>query len=207
MKLLLLGATGPTGLQVAAQAVDAGHHVTALVRSPERLSQLDDRLTVLVGDVTDEKEVAKAAVGQDAVLSTMGSGKSLTSDIVGRTVDAIIPVLHEAGVGRLIFLSAFGVGRTYAQASLPQRLFYRTMLRKLFADKEQADRKLLASALDVTLVYPVTLTNRPFTGAYRVGERFDFKGMPRISRADVAHFMLSQLNDPTWSGRIAILTG
>lgn len=207
MKLLLLGATGPTGLQVAAQAVDAGHHLTALVRSPEKLSRLGNRLTVLVGDVTDEQEVASAAVGQDAVLSTMGSGKSLTSDIVGRTVDAIIPALREAGVGRLILLSAFGVGRTYAQASLPQRLFYRTMLRKLFADKEQADRKLLASALDVTLVYPVTLTSRPFTGAYRVDERFDFKGMPRISRADVAHFMLSQLNDPTWSGRIAILTG
>jgi putative NADH-flavin reductase len=206
MRILLLGATGPTGRQVVAQALDEGHRVTALVRSPEKLPQLDDRLTVLVGDVTDEREVAGAAKGQDAVLSTMGSGKSLTSDIVGRTVDALIPAMRKAEVDRLIFLSAFGVGNTYAQASLTQRFFYRAMLRQIYPDKEQADRKLLASDLDVTLVYPVMMTNQPFTGVYRVGDRFDFKGMPRISRADVAHFMLSQLVDPAWSRRIAVLT-
>lgn len=206
MNLLLLGATGPTGRQVVAQALDAGHHLTVLVRNPDRLPQLDDRLTVLVGDVADEQEVANAAVGKDAVLSTMGTGKSLTSDIVSRTVDALVPAMHDAGVGRLIFLSAFGVDRTHAQASLPQRFFYRTLLRKIYSDKQRADRKLLASDLDVTLVYPVALTNQPFTGTYRAGDLFDFTGMPRISRADVAHFMVAQVNDSTWSRRIAILT-
>ncbi|MCX4820283.1 SDR family oxidoreductase [Streptomyces sp. NBC_01142] len=206
MNLLLLGATGLTGRQVVAQALDAGHHLTAVVRNPDRLPPLDDRLTVLVGDVADEQEVASAAVGKDAVLSTMGTGKSLTSDIVSRTVDALVPAMHDAGVDRLIFLSAFGVDRTYTQASLPQRFFYRTLLRKIYSDKQRADRKLLAGDLDVTLVYPVSLTNRPFTGTYRAGDLFDFTGMPRISRADVAHFMVAQVNDSTWSRRIAILT-
>ncbi|MFF3397547.1 NAD(P)-dependent oxidoreductase [Streptomyces sp. NPDC002659] len=206
MRLLLLGATGPTGLQLVGQALEQGHHVTALVRSPEKLPRVGGRLTVLVGDVTDEQELASAAVGQDAVLSTMGTGRSLTSDIVSRTVDALVPAMHDAGVDRLIFLSAFGVNETYAQASLPQRFFYRTMLRKIYPDKGKADRKLLAGDLDVTLVYPVTLTNRPFTGTYRVGDRFEFKGMPKISRADVAHFMLTQLTDPTWYRRAVILT-
>lgn len=206
MRLLLLGATGPTGLQLVGQALDQGHHVTALVRSPEKLPRVDGPLTVLLGDVADEQELASAAVGQDAVLSTMGTGWSLTSGIVSRTVDALVPAMHDAGVDRLIFLSAFGVNETYAQASLPQRLFYRTMLRKIYPDKGKADRKLLAGDLDVTLVYPVTLTNRPFTGTYRVGDHFEFRGMPTISRADVAHFMLTQLTDPTWSRRTAILT-
>ncbi|MFI9585342.1 NAD(P)-dependent oxidoreductase [Streptomyces sp. NPDC052236] len=208
MRLLLLGATGPTGLQVVTQAHKEGHHLTVLVRSPEKLPRLDERLTVIVGDVTDEQELARAAVGQDAVVSTMGAGRNLMSDIVGRSVDALIPAMRDAGVDRLILLSAFGVGPTCEHASLPQRLAYRTVLRKLFSDKEQADRKLLDSGLDVTLVYPVTLTNRPFTGLYRAygaGDRINFKGMPSISRADVAHFMLRQLTDPTWSGRIAIL--
>ncbi|MGW1494860.1 NAD(P)-dependent oxidoreductase [Streptomyces sp. NPDC002402] len=206
MRLLLLGATGPTGLQLVGQALDQRHHVTALVRSPEKLPRVDGRLTVLVGDVADEQELATAAVGQDAVLSTMGTGWSLTSDIVSRTVDALVPAMHDAGVDRLIFLSAFGVNETYAQASLPQRFFYRTMLRKIYPDKGKADRKLLSADLDVTLVCPVTLTNRPFTGTYRVGDHFEFRGMPKISRADVAHFMLTQLTDPTWSRRTAILT-
>ncbi|WP_406264424.1 SDR family oxidoreductase [Streptomyces sp. NBC_00191] len=206
MRLLLLGATGPTGLQLVGQALDQRHHVTALVRSPEKLPRVDGRLTVLVGDVADEQALATAAVGQDAVLSTMGTGWSLTSDIVSRTVDALVPAMHDAGVDRLIFLSAFGVNETYAQASLPQRFFYRTMLRKIYPDKGKADRKLLSADLDVTLVCPVTLTNRPFTGTYRVGDHFEFRGMPKISRADVAHFMLTQLTDPTWSRRTAILT-
>ncbi|MET7617327.1 NAD(P)-binding oxidoreductase [Streptomyces sp. NPDC005408] len=206
MNLLVLGATGPTGRRLVGRALDEGHHVTALVRSPEKLPRPGDRLTVLVGDVIDEQEIASAAVSQDAVLSTMGSGKSLTSDIVGRTVDALIPAMHEAGVDRLIFLSAFGVNETYSQASWQQRFLYRTMLRKIYPDKGQADRKLLASGLDVTLVYPVTLTNKPFTGTYRVGDHVDIKGLPSISRADVAHFMLTQLTDATWSRRTAILT-
>jgi putative NADH-flavin reductase len=208
MNLLLLGATGPTGLQVVTQAHKEGHHLTALVRSPQKLPRLDERLAVLVGDVTDEQEVARAAVGKDAVISTMGAGRNLNSEIVGRSVDALVPAMRDAGVDRLILLSAFGVGPTYEHASLPQRLVYRTVLRKLFADKEQADRKLLDSGLDVTLVYPVTLTNGPFTGLYRAygaDDRINFTGMPRISRADVAHFMLRQLTDPTWSGRIAVL--
>lgn len=205
MKLLLLGATGPTGLQVVRRAHEEGHDITALVRSPEKLPRLDDRLTVIVGDVTDQQTVADAARGQDAVLCTMGTGKSLTSDVVGRTVDALVPALHTAGVDRLVFLSAFGVGRTKEQASRTQRLFYRTLLRRVYPDKERADRELLASGLDVTLVYPVRLTDQPFDGKYRVGDRFDFAGMPGISRANVAHFMVAQLADPTWSRRIAIL--
>lgn len=205
MKLLLLGATGPTGLRVVDRAHGEGHRLTALVRSPQKLPRLGERLTVTVGDVADERELARAAAGQDAVLCTMGSGKSLTSDIVGRTVDALIPALREAGVDRLVFLSSFGVGPTHAQASLTQRIFYRTLLRKVYRVKAEADRKLLASGLDVTLVYPVMLTDGPFTGAYRVGDRFAFRGMPKISRADVAHFMIAQLADRTWSRRIAVL--
>ncbi|MDJ0384231.1 NAD(P)-binding oxidoreductase [Streptomyces sp. G-G2] len=211
MRLLLLGATGPTGLHVLGRTLDEGHTVTALVRSPQKLPRPDegsrDRLTVLVADVADRRDVARAAAGQDAVLCTIGAGRNLTSDIIGRTAAALIPAMREAEVGRLVFLSSYGVvvGDTADGASLSQRFFYRTLLRKIYADKARADRELLASGLDVTVVHPVRLTNGPFTGDYRAVEHARFTGMPGMSRADVAHFMVSQLQDPTWSRRVAVL--
>jgi putative NADH-flavin reductase len=107
---------------------------------------------------------------------------------------------------RVIFLSAFGVGESFEQASLLQRLAYRTMLRQIFADKAKADAMLRASGLDWTLVYPTLLTNGARTGTYRVGERLAMKGMARISRADVAAFMLAQLSTDEWRRRTAVIS-
>ena len=62
------------------------------------------------------------------------------------------------------------------------------------------------SGLDWTLVYPVLLTNGPRTGQYRVGERLELRGMPRISRADVAEFILTQLASATYLRKVALIS-
>jgi putative NADH-flavin reductase len=73
----------------------------------------------------------------------------------------------------------------------------RTLLKDLYADKQVGEDELrrLGSDIEWTLVYPVTLTNGPRTGHYRAGERLTLHGLPRISRADVADFILSQMDD------------
>ena len=118
----------------------------------------------------------------------------------------MIPALAAAGVRRLIFLSAFGVGETFREASLIQKIVFRTFLRSLYSDKVKADAALRASALDWTLVYPVVLTNGVRTDSYRAAEHVKFSGMPAISRADVAHFMLAQTTSTEWLHRTAILS-
>lgn len=177
-----------------------GHDVTALVRSPQRLTAASDRLRVLTGSVTDEGQALPAAVrGQDVVISALGVGASLkSSELIARSVPAIVRAMESQGVRRLIFTSAYGVGATRRDVPLLPRILMRLLLRDLYADKEAGEEALRRSSLDWTLVYPVTLTNGPRTSHYRTGERLALHGFPRVSRADVADFILTQIEDSTY---------
>ena len=206
MRLLILGATGATGRNLVDQALGAGHEVTALARDASRLTVVHPRLAVVVGDATYAPTLEDAMDGKAAVLSALGAGNSLRSQIASRAMAALIPAMRARALKRLIVLSAFGVGASFEQASLLQRLAYRTLLRQIFADKAQADAMLRASGLDWTLVYPTLLTNGARTGRYRVGERLEMRGMAKISRADVAAFMLAQLAADEWRRRTAVIS-
>ena len=206
MNLLILGATGPTGRHLLDQALNAGHEVTALVRNAGWLTISHPGLAAVIGDATDAAILENALRGKQAVLSALGAGNSLKSDIASRAVAALIPALKAQSARRLIFLSAFGVGESFTQASLLQKVVYKTLTRLIFADKVKADTMMRGSGLDWTLVYPTWLTNGPRTGKYRVGEQLVMQGMAKISRADVADFMLAQLSTDQWIRRTAVIS-
>ena len=207
-KILVLGATGGTGQQVISRALQQGHQVTALVRNPQRLTVRDDRLRVLAGGVTDDSQaLADAVRDQAAVISTLGAGRSfksggLISQSMGRTVRA----MEDHGVRRLIFTSAFGVGDTRRDVPLGPRIFMRLLLRDIYRDKELGEAALRASGLDWTLVYPAGLVDGPATGQCRAGERLSLSGFPRIARADVADFLLAQLDDTTYLRKCVLIS-
>lgn len=199
-KILVLGATGGTGRQVVSLALQQGHSVTVLVRSPQRLTVTHDRLRVLTGSIPEDGPALATAVhAQDVVISTLGVGNSLKSGgLIARSVPAIVRAMENEGVRRLIFTSAYGVGDTRKDVPLLPRILMRLLLHDLYTDKEAGEKELRRSSLDWTLVYPVTLTNAPGTGRYRVGERLTLQGLPRVSRADVAAFILTQIEDRTY---------
>src|SRR6476646_2300821 len=107
MNLVVLGATGGTGRLVVEQALAAGHTVTALVRSPEKLAVVDPKLHVVAGQATDPSAVARALDGADALISTLGGGGSVISD----STRAIVEAANKAGVSRVVLLSSFLVER------------------------------------------------------------------------------------------------
>jgi putative NADH-flavin reductase len=200
MKLLVLGATGATGQQIVAQALEQGHDVTALVRDPGKLTARSERLRLITGSVPDQPQVVAEAVrGQDAVVSALGRGQSLKPGaLIARSAPVIVSAMERQGVRRLIFVSALGVGATAGHLPIAMRVFQRLLLRAIAADKEIGEQVIRASNLDWTLVHPSGLTNRPKTGRYRSGEHLDLRGFPTIARADVAAFVLTQLRDPTY---------
>jgi len=207
MKILILGSTGRTGQELVKQSLDQNHDVTALARDPDKLNLKHERLTVIKGNVLDRNLVMKIAEEKDGVLSALGTGKSLNSeDLISNTLDILIPAMNEKNVKRLIFLSAFGVGKTFEQASLIQKIAFRLFLKNIYADKSKGDEKVMNSNLDWTLVFPVLLTDKPASVKYKVGENLSMKGMPKISRADVAHFMVRQLTDNTYLRKCPIVT-
>jgi putative NADH-flavin reductase len=208
MKLVVFGATGGTGQLLVAGALQQGHEVVAFLRDPGKLTITDARLRIVQGDVTEDTSgVAEAVRGQDVVISALGRRNSFKSaGLISRSMRAIVPAMERQGVRRLILLSALGVGESHRYAPWLPRIMYRLLLGDIFADKKAGEDYVRQSGLDWTLVYPVLLTNGARTGKYRVGERLDLHGMPKISRADVAEFILTQLQDATYRHRIAVIS-
>jgi putative NADH-flavin reductase len=196
-KLLVLGATGGTGQHVVTQALQRGCAVTAFVRDPARLKIESDRLRVHTGDVIGEDAHLVAAMrGQDAVISVLGVGGSFRSrNVIGQAIPRILRSMETAGVRRLVFTSAFGVGDTHRDVPPIPRLFIRTLLRDVYRDKAAGEEALHRSLLDWTIVYPTRLVDRAATGQYRVGERLALRGFPAIARADLAEFLLAQVDE------------
>jgi putative NADH-flavin reductase len=208
MKLLVLGATGRTGRELLAGALHQGHEVTALVRDPGRLTEQHEHLRVLVGGATDPAIVETAVAGHDAVLCALGprSARELVgSELMRASVPALVRAMESHGVRRLILLSALGVGESAHSAPAVPRLAFATILRQIGKDKRRAEDAVRASDLEWTIVYPPALSNGPATRGYQHGETLDLRGSPRMSRADVAHFMLAQLADARYVRKGAIV--
>lgn len=207
MKLLVLGATGPTGRHVVERAIDYGDEVTVLVRRPDALEGLSERVAVVQGDATSTGDVARAMERQDAVVSALGRSTSFRAEeLFTRAASAVVAAAGTTGVRRLVWLSSFGVGDTFASASWLQKLFYRTFLRGIYANKAESEKTLRQAGLDLTIAFPTALTHGPAQGTYAVGDRLPMRGNPTISRADVAHFLHLAVHDPALVGRDAVLT-
>jgi len=197
MKLLVVGATGGTGTHVVGQALDAGHDVTVFARDPAKTGREHPRLRKVVGDLNDRQALSDAIRGHDAVISALGRGYSFKSErLMERSVPVLISAMQAAGVRRLVFTSALGVGDSYGDAPILARLFFLTLLRGIYADKLIGDRLIAGTDLDWTIVRPSKMTDGPLTASYRSGERLALSGMASISRADVAHFILQAVDNP-----------
>jgi putative NADH-flavin reductase len=206
VKLLVLGGTGGMGRHVVSQALDAGHIVTVLARDPARVAVQHGRLRVVDGDVKNIAALGDAMRGQDAVVSAIGRGKSFKSEhLIEESVPGIIATMRENGVRRLIFTSALGVGGTYRDSPILPKIFFRTLLRGIYADKLIGDEMIRNSQLDWTIVQPVVLTDGPSTRNYRVGEHLRLSGIDKVSRADTAHFIVDRIDDRSTFGKTLIV--
>ena len=207
MKLLVLGGTGGIGRHVVIQALDAAHEVTVLARDRAKVGAQHHRLRVADGDVKNIAALGDAMRGQDAVISAIGRGKSFKSEnLIAESVPGIIAAMRETGVRRLVFTSALGVGDTYRDSPLLPRIFFRTLLRGIYADKLIGDQMIRQSGLDWTIAQPVVLTDGPLTKTYRVGEHLKLSGVNKVSRADTAHFIVDHISDRSTFGKTLILS-
>jgi len=195
MRILIFGATGRTGRELVAQALEGGHEVTAFVRDPNKLTLRGARLKITQGDIRLPETIRAAIPGQDAVLSALGVRSLGRTTMLSDAAQEIVRTMEGKGVRRILWESSLGVGETRGQLGpVYNRLLIPLLLRHIFADKERQESILRASTLEWTIVQPASLTNGPRTGKYRVGKDATAGRLfPRISRADVAHFMLEEL--------------
>lgn len=197
MKVLVVGATGGTGDQLVRQLLENGHIVTVFVRSPDKLGDLASRVTVVQGDARNSEALGRAVAGQGAVLSAMAPRSFTKDDLQETYLTNLIEAMDAQGVRRLINLSARGAGESYAAAPLGMKLVVKTLLKHFMADKNRGEAAIAASDLEFTNVRPGRLTGGPALGSVIASD--DGHGISKtIARADVASFMIKQLEDSHW---------
>ena len=209
MQLLVVGATGGTGKQAVEQSLQRGHFVTAFVRDPAKLTIQHPNLTVLTGDVLKPETLLPAVRRQDAVICSLGNGLGKDDHTVSDGTKNLIEAMRLANVSRLLVVSSFGVGDSYAEASLSSKLIVKTLLKNPIADKEIQEQAVRESGLDWLIVRPTRLTDDVATGKYKAQEHLQFSAfaMPRIPRADVADFLLDQLDSDAYLHQSVTITG
>ena len=201
MNLTVLGAAGATGVPLVEQALAAGHQVTALSRSGQKVTITNPNLHVVQGDATDHAVVSQALKGADAVISVLGA----RGPVIAEATRAVVAAADQTGPDRIVMLSSFAVARDRLKPV--SKLVTRMAMGSQVKDKTAGEEVLRASGLDWTIVYATKLTNGPKTEPRVVPETEKVGMSQRISRADVGSFLLQAATDGLYSRRDVIITG
>src|SRR5215472_98851 len=195
-RVLIVGATGGTGRQLVEQAVERGYTVTALVRNPSKLPISHPQLNVMQGDVLDEGTVKKVMAGRDAVLCALGHKQFFyPTRILSDGIRNILRAMEAQGVSRLVCETSLGIGGSAFRMGLYYTFFVIPVILPFYYwDKTRQEKLIEGSSTEWVIVRPGVLTNGKKKGRLRQGSRVgSFLWTVRISRADVAEFMLDQL--------------
>jgi putative NADH-flavin reductase len=208
MKLLIIGATRGIGRRLVKEALDEGHTVSALVRNPARLPLSHDRLKVVKGDIRDRAAVKRAIEDQHTVCITIGIGPtrkpvSVFSEGARNVIEAMTP----SAAKQLICVTGIGAGDSKNHGGFfYDRIINPLFLKTIYEDKDRQEALVRASNLDWVIVRPGFLTNGPLTGTYRVLVDLEGARAGKISRADVAHFILNELKEKQYLSKTPLLT-
>ncbi|MEQ9441886.1 MAG: SDR family oxidoreductase [Cyclobacteriaceae bacterium] len=199
MNLLIFGSTGTIGRHLVQQALSAGHQVNAFARNPQKLEDLKHpNLRFLKGDVLDGTAVEKALPGHDAVLCALGAGRK--GQVRAEGTRNILRAMEKSGVNRLICQTTLGAGDSRGNLNFFwKHLMFGFLLKDAYQDHELQEKYIRESPLNWIIVRPSAFTDGKLTSNYRHGFAPTDKSInPKISRADVADFMLKQLADDTY---------
>lgn len=199
MRILIIGATGDIGMAVVAAALEAEHEVTVVVRSPEKLGALRDRVRVVEGDLTRPGVLEEVVSGQDAVISAMGSSPDASQiDVPATIMRAVVQAMEGAGVRRLVGLAGGAVDLPGERKPLSSRLtsgLVRLLARNVVEAKQREFAVVHASGLDWTMVRPPRVVAGPSTGRVEIGPRTH--GF-RVTNGDVGVAMVRLATGDDW---------
>lgn len=209
MKLAVFGATGKSGQALVEQAIAAGHEVTALARSPDKIAARTG-LNIVAGSAQDAAAVRATLAGCDAAISLLGNFNRKPNTEMSDATRVIVEAMTADGPRRLVVVTTIGVGDSFAPLrSLMFKGIIRFVAKEMWRDRERQEAVVSASALDWTIIRPGGLTDVAATGRWTL---IDSGGaQPRkvsIARADLATALLAAVAEPALSRQTrCIFTG
>jgi putative NADH-flavin reductase len=208
-KIALLGASGQTGQQFLIQALAKGYSVKALVRNPEKITQKSPNLTLIKGDILNQNDVNQCLEGTDIVVSLFGRVKDSPDWLQANGTQNLLNAMQKHKIERIISLS--GGGLPFPEKDEPKFVdkLIRTIMKiatpKILNDAIKHAEELRKSGLKWTIVRGPRLTNDPQVGQYRIGW-VGVNGSTKISRADLADFLVKQLEDASFTHQMPFVS-
>lgn len=209
MKILIIGAARGVGRHLAEQALADGHHVTGLVQDPLRSGFSRRNLRLVGGSILSPAAVAQVVKGQDAVCIAIGIRPTRASvNVFSRGTEVVLEAMRYARLRRLVCVTGIGAGDSRGHGGgLYDRVILPLLLDSIYADKDRQEALVRASDVTWTLVRPGFLTNGPGTGRYRVSADMTGVRARKISRADVASYLLQEMTTSLDAGRTVLVDG
>ena len=211
MKILSLGANGAVGQLALNDLLNANHEVTALVRNASSMNRKHPQLTVVQGEPTNTADLDRLLAGHDAVLSTLGARTNKRTTLRAEVATNVIAGMKRHGVRKLVWLDAAGVGSSKEFVRRSSFFFGRVIipifLNHMYEDAAAADELIEKSACDWVIVRPMSFTNRVKTGNVSVVTDMSLTVQLRlrITRADVAAFLVEQVVKDDYVGQMPII--
>ncbi len=200
-KIALFGGSGQTGRLFLSRALESGYSVKALVRNPEKLNLRHPALEVVVGDVLNVEAVKTTVNGTEMVVSLFGHVKGSPEWLQTEGTRTILSAMKGQGLERIVSLS--GGGLPFPEKDRPKfadkliRTVMKLAVPRILNDAIRHHEVLAESGLKWVIVRGPRLTNEPGKGTYRVGW-VGVNASTKISRADLADFILTQVEDDTF---------
>ncbi len=207
MKILIIGATRGIGKALMECALDEQFEVSVLARNPAKLETLHSRLNVVQGDAMVAESVIQAVKGQDAIISCIGVPITFKPvALFSETARNVIAAMKHNSGQKYVAVTGIGAGDSKGHGGfLYDKIFNPLFLKTIYADKDIEEKIIQTSEVEWLIVRPGALTNGRKTGNYKIID--DLRGVvaKRISRMDVADFILKQLKNPTHFGKTPLI--
>lgn len=212
VNVLVIGASRGIGLETVKQALAAGHRVRATARTAPAIGIDHPNLEKVAADALDEAAVRRALDGIDAVVQALGVAVGpgavvKPARLFSAATRVLVPAMTQAGVRRLVCLTGFGAGDSRNRGGFLYNTAFTLFLGRVYDDKDVQEEIVRHSDLDWVIVRPAILTNGPKTGSYRVLVDPREWRCGFISRADVADFLVKQIDEDTYLRQTPVLVG
>lgn len=210
MKLALLGSTGFVGTVLLKKSLAQGHQLKVLVRSPEKLGDVKDKVEIVRGDMFNPAALENLVQGVDAVISVAGPPMNEKFDVEkhARATQDLVSAIKKAKVNRVITIAG-------AAAEVPgQKLgFKQSLLRFVLGTfvrpdvikvKDMELKTIAESGLNWTVLRPPLIGSGKPTGNVAASNS-DMTGM-KIDVEDITDFILSLLKTDAWDRKAPIIS-
>ena len=208
MNILVIGASRGIGKCLVELAVIRNINVSTLVRNKQKLNIRHKNLKIIEGDILDRRSVEQSMDSIDSVCITIGIGPTFKPvTVFSEGTRNVVEVMKANNIKSLICVTGIGAGNSKNHGGfLYDKIINPLLLKTIYEDKDRQERIVMDTDLDWVVLRPGFLTNGPLTGRYKIFTDLNGVIAGKISRFDVADFILKEFENRKYIHQTPLIT-